>query len=80
MIKKAFLIAIFLTIPVMTFMTYALHWVRNYVQAMWGVEIGPIVYNALLSLSFAFAIWITAGKFLKELKTISEKKRGEFDA
>lgn len=74
MIKKALMIVLFLTIPAMAFVAYAVYWTRNFVQATWGVEIGPLVYNAILYAGFALAIWITAGRFIKKLRAQGEKK------
>jgi len=81
MIKKAILIGVFLTIPAMALMAYAVYWARNYIQTTWGVEIGPILYNAMLAVAFALAIWLTAGKFLRQLAAEAgrKQKQDKFD-
>jgi hypothetical protein len=75
MIKKALVIAVFLTIPATALTVYAIYWLRNYVRAMWGIEIGPVAYYAILSIGAALALWITAGRFLKEVSAEVEKNR-----
>lgn len=75
MIKRALMTAIFFTIPAMALIAYALYWARNYVRTTWGVEIGAVTYNAILSVGFALAIWVTAGRFLRKLKAEKDDKQ-----
>lgn len=72
-IKKAILIGLF-TCAVLALSAFALHWGTKYIASAWGVEIGLLSFNFLLSLVTGLVVWACAGKFLKDLKREAGRK------
>jgi hypothetical protein len=63
---------------VLALATYGLHWTVKYLNATWGIEIGPLSFGISFSLIAGLALWVAGiGKFLEELKRRAENKNGQ---